>query len=251
MIIESRSGAVATVQMNDPDRRNAFSMPMRTELLKTFRALEADAGVRAIVFTGGASVFCVGGDINAMGRQGLLAALDRMRIVHELVRLVTQSAKPYIAAVEGWAVGGGLALALLCDTIVAGETANFKAGFGEIGMLGDTGILHTLPARVGIGRAKQILFYNAPFTAPKAAEWGAVDVVAPAGGAVAEAQRLAEVLARKAPAPIALTKSIFAAGLEEVLAREREVQAMLLGSADHAEGRAAFLEKRSPVFEGS
>lgn len=251
MIIESREGGVATVRMNDPERRNAFSMPMRIALLNTFRALEADQSVRAIVFTGGDKQFCVGGDITAMGHQPMGAALDRMRIVHDLVRVLAQSSKPLIAAVEGWAVGGGLSLTLLCDTIVAGESARFKAGFGEIGMAPDTGILHTLPARVGRGRARQILLYNEPFSAKEAQEWGVIDRVVATGDAQKEATRLATVLAAKAPLPIALTRSVLASGLDEVLLREREIQAMLFSSADHDEGKAAFFEKRAPVFKGS
>ena len=178
--------------MNDPERRNAFSMPMRIALLNTFRALEADQTVRAVVFTGGDKAFCVGGDVTAMGHQPMGAALDRMRIVHDLVRLLAQSSKPLIAAIEGWAVGGGLSLALLCDTIVASESARFKAGFGEIGMAPDTGILHTLPARVGTGRARQILLYNEVFSARQAVDWGVIDVVVPTGGALQEATRPGE-----------------------------------------------------------
>jgi 2-(1,2-epoxy-1,2-dihydrophenyl)acetyl-CoA isomerase len=251
MLIETRSGGVVTVQMNDPERRNAFSMPMRLALLDAFRRLEADPEVRAIVFTGGDKVFCVGGDVTAMGAQAMGEALDRMRVVHDLVRLLAHSSKPKIAAVEGWAVGGGLSLALLCDTVVAADGARFKAGFGEIGMIGDTGILHSLPARVGIGRAKQILLYNEVFSAQQALAWGVIDFVTSAGGAGAEALRLANILATKAPLPIALTRSIFSRGIDDLLAREREVQAMLFSSADHAEGKAAFFEKRAPKFRGA
>ncbi|WP_048440119.1 enoyl-CoA hydratase/isomerase family protein [Caenimonas sp. SL110] len=251
MIIQSHEGGVATVRMNDPERRNAFSMAMRIALLNTFRALEADQSVRAIVFTGGDKTFCVGGDVTAMGHQPMGAALDRMRIVHDLVRLIAQSSKPYIAAVEGWAVGGGLSLSLLCDTVVASDTARFKAGFGEIGMAPDTGILYSLPARVGKGRAKQILLYNEPFSAQQALDWGVIDYVVPSGGAQKEADRLAHVLAAKAPLPIALTRSVFASGLDDVLLREREIQAMLFSSTDHDEGKSAFFEKRTPSFKGS
>ena len=250
MIIQSQEGGVAIVRMNDPERRNAFSMAMRIALLNAFRGLEADMSVRAVVFTGGEKQFCVGGDVTAMGHQSMGAALDRMRIVHDLVRLIAQSSKPFVAAVEGWAVGGGLSLALLCDTIVAGETARFKAGFGEIGMAPDTGILHSLPARVGAGRARQILLYNDVFSAEQALDWGVIDSVVPAGASQQEAVRLATVLAAKAPLPIALTRSVLAAGLDEVLLREREIQAMLFSSTDHDEGKSAFFEKRAPVFKG-
>ena len=250
MIIESRNGGIVTVRMNDPERRNAFSMPMRIALMNSFRALEGDQSVRAIVFTGGDVQFCVGGDVTAMGAQPPGAALDRMRIVHDLVRLLVQSSKPLIAAVEGWAVGGGLSLALLCDTIVAAESSRFKAGFSDIGMAPDTGILHTLPARVGVGRARQILLYNEVFSAPQALGWGVIDRIVPTGGAQEEAYRLASILAAKAPLPMALTRSVFAAGLDDVLLREREIQALLFSSADHDEGKTAFLEKRTPIFKG-
>lgn len=251
MLEETRESDVALLRMNDPPRRNAFSIPMRLALLEKFRALEADPSVRAVVLAGGDQYFSVGGDLNAQGPQPLHEALDRMRIIHDLVRLMAQSSKPRVCAVEGWAVGGGMALALLCDTIVAGDSARFKAGFGEIGLAPDTGILHTLPDRVGRARARQILFYGEVVEAAQALEWGLVDRVTPAFGAQAEALRLGHELARKPPLPIALTRSVFAAGLDDVLLREREIQAMLLNSRDHAERRAAFLEGRTGKYTGS
>ncbi|MGR3453545.1 enoyl-CoA hydratase/isomerase family protein [Pseudooceanicola sp.] len=251
MIIETRSEGVATLIMNDPEKRNAFSIPMRLALLDKFRELESDPEVRVIVFSGKGDNFCVGGDVTSMGHKPIGEALDRMRIVHDLVRLLAQSSKPKIAAVEGWAVGGGLALALLCDTVVASESARFKAGYGGIGMAPDVGILHTLPARVGRGRALQIFMYDETFDARKALEWGAIDTVVPKGKTLDEAQRLAAILAVKAPLPIALTRSVLSSGLDEVLMREREIQALMFSSADHAEGKAAFFEKRPAKFTGS
>ena len=118
-------------------------------------------------------------------------------------------------------------------------------------MAPDTGILHSLPARVGTGRARQILLYNEVFSANQARDWGVIDVVVPTGGALQEATRLAAILAAKAPLPIALTRSVFASGFDEVLLREREIQAMLLSSTDHDEGKSAFFEKRTPLFKGS
>jgi enoyl-CoA hydratase/carnithine racemase len=251
MIVETRAGAVATVVMNDAPSRNAISIPMRLALLDTFRRLEADAAVRAVVLTGGQSYFSVGGDINAMNDPTMSEALERMRIVHDLTRLIAQSAKPVICAVEGWIVGGGLSLSQLCDTVVAGESAKFKAGFSELGLVPDMGILHTLPARVGSGRARQILMYNETFTAKQAAQWGAVDWVVPDGTAIEKAADLAGTLARKAPLPISAMKLAFACDLEGMLTRERQAQAMMVNSADHKEGKAAFREKRSADFRGA
>ncbi|WP_454693488.1 enoyl-CoA hydratase/isomerase family protein [Achromobacter aegrifaciens] len=250
MLEMTRDDGVAIVRMNDPEGRNAFSIPMRLALLQAFRELEADTAVRAIVFGGGEKYFSVGGDIKDQGARPMQEALNRMRVLHDLVRLMAQSSKPRVCAVEGWAVGGGLALALLCDTIVAGDSARFKAGFGEIGLAPDTGILHTLPERVGRARARQILLYNETVAAAQALHWGLIDHVVPSGCAEAEARRLAHDLAKKPPLPIALTRSVFASGLDDVLLREREIQVMLWNSADHAEGRVAFLEKRAGVFRG-
>lgn len=108
MLEETRESDVALLRMNDPPRRNAFSIPMRLALLEKFRALEADPSVRAVVLAGGDQYFSVGGDLNAQGPQPLHEALDRMRIIHDLVRLMAQSSKPRVCAVEGWAVGGGM-----------------------------------------------------------------------------------------------------------------------------------------------
>lgn len=101
-------GSAATVRMNDPERRNAFSMPRRIALLNTFRALEADQTARTVVFTGSDKMFCVDGDPTGLGNQPMGAFMDRMRIVQDVARLMAQSSKPFIAVVEGWAVGSGL-----------------------------------------------------------------------------------------------------------------------------------------------
>ena len=103
-----------------------------------------------------AGTFSAGGDIAGMNAADLAAGRERFRITHRLVRLMVKSAKPIIAAVEGHAVGAGLSLALCCDTVIAAEDARFASSFGRVGLIADLGLLHTLPARVGEGRARQI-----------------------------------------------------------------------------------------------
>lgn len=251
MIEISKEDAVVLLRLNDPERRNALSMPLRLALLDALREIEADTAARAVVLAGSDKFFCPGGDVTAMGEQPKIAALDRMRILHEIVRLMGYSSKPFVAAVEGWAVGGGLSLAMLCDTVVAGHAARFKAGFGEIGMAPDTGILFTLPRRVGAGPARQILLYNDVMDCKQAHRLGIVDHVVNTGAALEKARSLALKLAKKPPLPIALTRSVLATGLDDVLLREREIQAMLFSSSDHLEGRAAFFEKREASFRGN
>lgn len=251
LLTERREGAVAFVTLDHQARRNALSMPMRLQLLAAFQRIESDFSTRAVVLSGAGGVFSSGGDISGMGRRPIAEGRERFRVTHDLVRLMANLSKPIVAAVEGWAAGAGLSLALLCDTVVAAEDARFAASFNKVGLIGDFGLLHTLPRRVGEGRARQMLLYGEPMDAAVAERIGLVDHLAPGGGALEFAAARAEKLAAEAPLPLALTRRWFAEGLDEALARERDLQTMLLTSDDHAEGAAAFLEKRAPAFRGS
>ncbi len=246
-----RDGALAILTLDDPARRNPIGEAMRAALLDAFETLEADAGVRAVVLTGAGGHFCAGGDIAGMDVADLAEGRERFRRMHRLVSLMIQGSKPIVAAVEGWCVGGGLGLALCCDTIPAGADARFMAGFGRIGLLPDLGLLHTLPARVGMGRARQILLYDEPMAADAAAEAGLIDHLVEAGGALAAACARAARLAEAAPLSVALTRRMLAEGLEAALGRERDLQAALFLTADHASGKAAFRARRPAVFTGS
>jgi enoyl-CoA hydratase/carnithine racemase len=250
MVLQDRDGGVVILTLNYPERRNALAMPLKLALLDALRKIERDRDVRAVIITGAAGNFCAGGDVTSMGEHDLDAARQRMRESHDIARLLASFAKPLIAAVEGWAAGAGVSFALLCDTIVAAENARFKPGFGDIGLVADGGMLHTLPQRIGIARTKQLLYYGEVVNAPEALAWGMVDRLAPPGGALDEAKRLAGLLAARAPLPIGATKAALVGNLEGVLALERELQAMMHQSHDHAEGQKAFLEKRKPRFTG-
>ena len=246
IVLESRQGTTAILTLNRPERRNALSMPMREALLAATDRLEADRGIRAVVITGAGGHFCAGGDIGAMNQRDVASSRDRFRYGHRMVRAVMASQKPYIAAVEGWAVGAGLGMALICDTVVASEEAGFGAGFGKIGLIPDWGLLHTLPRRVGEARARQMLLYCETLRGPQALAIGLVDQLAPAGGALEAALQRAEALAHIAPQSIAMVKSYYVQGLAETLEWERNAQALVAMTADHAEGKAAFLAKRAP-----
>lgn len=250
MLTQARDGATVVLTLDYPARRNALAMQMRQALIEAFEAMEADLHIRAVVLTGGGGTFSAGGDISGMNSADLLAGRERFRTTHKLVRLMIKSRLPIVAAVEGYAVGAGLSLALCCDTIVAASTAKLGAGFGRIGLIADLGLLHTLPARIGQGRARQVFLYGEQMTGEAAERIGLVDHVVPAGQALDMAMERARALIAAAPLPIALTKQYLAAGLDAALDWERETQASLFLTADHAEGRAAFLEKRTPHFAG-
>jgi enoyl-CoA hydratase/carnithine racemase len=251
MLREHRQGAVVTLTLDYPERRNALAIPMRQALSEAMDRLEGDATVRVIVLTGAGGHFSAGGDISGMNVTDIAGGRERFRLTHRLVRLMIESAKPILCAVEGWAVGAGLALALCCDTVVAAEDARFMAGFGKVGLVPDFGLLHTLPRRIGEGRARQMFLHPEPVPAGRAEAIGLIDRVVPSGQALQAAQALAATLAETAPLPIAMTKSYLSQGLAEALEWERNVQSMLFLSADHAEGKAAFLAKRPPLFTGT
>jgi enoyl-CoA hydratase/carnithine racemase len=166
------------------------------------------------------------------------------------VRAIVKSAKPYIAAVEGPAAGAGFGLALCCDSIVAGAGARFIASFPKVGLVADAGLLLTLPARVGIGRARQILLYAEPVPAEAAERMGMIDEVVPDGTALERAVARGRAFEALAPLPAGLVKEYLARGIDDVLDWERGAQASLFQTEDHAEGKASFLEKRAPHFKG-
>jgi len=251
MLTETRDGAVAVLTLDYPERRNALAMPMRQRLVDALEAIEADRDLRAIVVTGAGSTFSAGGDISGMNVTDLAAGRERFRMTHRLVRLLIKGSKPVIAAVEGWCVGAGLSVAMCCDTVVAAEDAKFAAGFGKIGLIADLGLLHTLPARIGQGRARQVFLYGEQISAGRAEAIGMVDHVVPPGTALQAALGRAALFHAAAPLPAAMTKQYLAIGLDAALEWERDTQSALFLTADHAEGKAAFLSKRTPSFGGS
>ena len=250
MLKRAQEGATAVLTLDQPARRNALAMPMRQALVDALDEIEGDGAIRAIVITGEGGTFCAGGDISGMNATDLAAGRERFRLTHRLVRLLIKSAKPVLAAVEGHCVGAGLSLAMCCDTVIAAADARFAAGFGRVGLIPDLGLLHTLPARIGQGRARHVFLYGETMDATAAERNGIVDRVVEPGQALAAALERALLFADAAPLPIALTKQFLAQGLDAALDWEREVQASLFLTADHAEGKAAFLDKRAPRFRG-
>lgn len=249
-VLEERDGGVLILTMDYPARRNALAMELRLVIIDALERAQSDMSVRAIVLTGSGGHFCSGGDVSTMDVKSAAAGRDRMRRSHQLIRLMVMGRVPLIAAIEGYCVGAGLSLACACDTIVAAEDARLGAGFGRIGLMADLGLPHTLPARVGPGRARQILLYHEQMTAAEAERIGLVDQIVAKGGALAAALNKARFLAEQAPGPMELTKQILGEGLDRALEQERHFQASLFMTEDFREGRSAFLGKRQPVFRG-
>lgn len=251
MLQVARDGRTMVLTLNNPAKRNALSAPLREGLLEAFLELEKDRELRAAVIIGAGGNFCSGGDVASMHQSTDLAAgRERFRGVHELTRLMIRGTKPVIAAVEGWAVGAGLGLALAADTVIAAPSARFRAGFPRIGLIPDFGLLHTLPARIGAARARQFLLYDDVLGAERAFSIGLIDEMSAPEELLSRALERAGQFAQLAPLATTQTKFALGWGLDQVLEWERDTQAALLQTADHKEGRTAFLERRQPDFTG-
>ncbi|WP_067476459.1 enoyl-CoA hydratase/isomerase family protein [Actinomadura hibisca] len=253
MIAVTDHGTTRVLAFDRPEARNAIDVPTRERLLTALREAASAPGVRAIVLTGTGGTFSAGGDVREMRGVGPEAVAARLEPLHEAVRLMMTCAKPVVAAVEGVAAGLGMSFAVACDHVVAAEDARFVAAFGKVGLVPDGGLLWTLPQRVGIGRAKDLLVFGRTVPARRAHEIGLADSLAPSGGALDAALELAAEAAVLAPLSVAATKRVLARAepdLDRLLAAEREEQTAIYASADFAEGRAAFAERRPPRFEG-
>ena len=247
-------GPVAVVTISQPAKKNALSFDMRKALAARFRELADDDAVRAVVLTGAGDAFCSGADVEAMGGRDLPAARGRMQHLHAMILAVHGIDKPVIAAVRGAAAGVGLSLALACDFVLAGESARFAPVFKRIGLAPDGGAVWFLARQIGFAQAKE-LFYNARIlNAGEALALGLAQQVVPDADLLAEAMRQAHAYAEGPSFSLALTKQMFAScvapSLAQFLELELLMQPQLSQTRDHAEGTAAFREKRKPVFTG-
>lgn len=253
LVIVESAGPVRIVRLNYPAKRNALSLELRAALMAAMQAAMDDTGVRALVLTGSGGAFCAGGDISSMQNVAGVGGRDRLANLHRLVRLLAAGPKPVVAAVEGYAYGAGMSLALLCDQVVTARDAKFCCSFGKVGLMPDMAALWTVPQRVNAGWAKRLMMLAEEVDGETAHRIGLADHLAEPGQALAAALAVAERFAAAAPLPLAYTKAALARGpqpLEAVLAQEADGQALLFNSEDFAEGRDAFLGKRKPVFRG-
>jgi 2-(1,2-epoxy-1,2-dihydrophenyl)acetyl-CoA isomerase len=251
-VLTDKVGAVAVVTLNRPDKRNAIDIPLRLALADAIEAADRDPSVGAVVLTGAGESFCSGGDISTMEAMDFEAALERVQLAQRVIRAIWSTDKPVIAAVEGAAYGAGTALAVACDRVVAARNARFATTFTTVGLAGDMGIYASLPTRIGVGRARQMLMTAEPIGAEEALSIGLVDGLAEPGATFEAALEDATRLAEGPAEALALIKSFLAIAPRlspfDVLDREAAQQAALFGSNDFAEGITAFREKRRAVF---
>ncbi|WP_323781426.1 enoyl-CoA hydratase/isomerase family protein [Thalassovita sp.] len=246
-------GATRLIWLNQPNRRNALSPDLRAALKDLLAKAMQDDTVRAIVICGAQGNFSAGGDLSTMKGITSVAGRERMNNAADLMRVMVQGPKPIVAAVEGWCVGAGMSLAAACDIVVAAPDAKFSLPFGKLGLIPDLGSLHTLSARIGMGRTKWLAFTRRTIDAQTAMNWGAVEDIAEEGATLFHALALAEEITAGAPLTNSYTKQLLARlpmGFDEYLAAERDTQAILYTSEDFDEGIDSFFEKRPAVFNG-
>jgi enoyl-CoA hydratase/carnithine racemase len=245
---------IATLTFNRPEKRNAMSDEMRGQFIHALERVAADKGIRALVLTGAGKGFCAGGDIAGMERRMSAPAGEiafngwhRQQRVHHTQTLLHTMPKPVIAAVNGAASGLGADTALACDFIIASEWASFTWSYIHRGIIPDGGGMYFLPRRVGLPKAKDLIFTGRKVDADEALAIGIVDRKTTADRLVADAQAWAAELSKGSATALALSKTIlnqtFELPAQQVFAQGSQAQGICYTSTGHRESVRAFLAK--------
>jgi enoyl-CoA hydratase/carnithine racemase len=248
---------IATLAFNRPDKRNAMSDAMRTEFIAALEQVAADKAIRALVLTGNGKGFCAGGDIAGMDKRMQAPAGEiafngwhRQQRVHYTQSLLHTMPKPTIAAVNGAASGLGADTALACDFIVASEWASFTWSYINRGIVPDGGGMYFLPRRVGLAKAKELIFTGRKVDADEALRLGIADRKTGADTLLADAQAWAAELSQGSATALALGKTIinqtFERSAHDVFAQGSQAQGICYTSTEHREAVMAFLAKAAP-----
>ncbi|OAN47559.1 enoyl-CoA hydratase [Chloroflexus islandicus] len=252
LVISSVEGPIAILTLNRPQALNALSPALIDNLIRHLEMYDADDLIRAIIITGAGRAFAAGADIKAMANatpiemltSGMIARWARIAAIR----------KPVIAAVNGYALGGGCELAMMCDIILASETAQFGQPEINIGIIPGAGGTQRLTRALGPYRAMEMVLTGATISAHEAAAHGLVNRVCPPETLLDEARRVAQTIAAKSPLAVQLAKEAVRAAAEttvrEGLAIELRNFYLLFASEDQKEGMRAFIEKRAPNFSG-
>jgi enoyl-CoA hydratase/carnithine racemase len=252
LLVERPSDDLVVLKINRPQVRNALNLAVRTRLAAEVARYGADPAIRCLIVTGSEAAFAAGADIAEMADLGAVETMARN--VQQYWKVLADCPKPLIAAVEGFALGGGLELALCADIVVAGEGAKLGLPEVKVGILPGGGGTQKLARLVGRQRAMLLLMTGRMFGAAEALDMGVISEVAPTGQALARALEIAREIAAMPPISIQQIKEIVNAGLnaplDTALMLERKAFQLQFATRDQKEGMRAFMEKRKATFEG-
>ena len=251
-LILTREGFIATIQLNRPQALNALNLELMNELIATFESLDKDDSVRCIILTGNEKAFAAGADIKEMANATAVEMLERDQFAKwDKIRKVK---KPIIAAVSGFALGGGCELMMHCDIIIASETAKIGQPEINIGVMPGAGGTQRLTRAVGKALAMELVLTGRFMNADEALKAGLINKVVPIEFYLEEAKKLAMEIANRPPVAVRLAKEAilksFDTTVEMGLEYERKNFYLLFATEDMKEGMAAFIEKRKPEWRG-
>jgi enoyl-CoA hydratase/carnithine racemase len=249
-IIVETDGQVAIITINRPEKLNAMTPEMARALVAAVEACNGDDAIRCVILTGaGERAFCAGSDIRTLDDYETPWAFRNRPDYCDAIRALL---KPSIAAVNGYALGGGLETAMACDIRIASDTASFAAPEVKLGWIGGGGMAANLAHAVGPSNAALMIMTGDPIDALTAERWGLVSRVVPQAELLAEAKKIATAIAARAPIAAETAKLNLRAAwdltLADAIAYERDLQTICFATEDAREGRAAFKDKRPPVF---
>lgn len=253
VLLERPAEAVAVVRLNRPEALNSLNGRVRELVNEHFSTLAKEDGVRAVILTGNEKAFAAGGDLKEMST---MRPVDHLRNrSHRAWAAVQDYPKPIIAAINGWALGGGLELAMHADILVAGENAKLGQPEIKVGIMPGAGGTQRLPRAVGKFVAMKMCLLGEPITAREALQWGLVSEVVPDEQVFPRALEMARTIAAMPPLAVMAIKDVLLAGLDASLQTglmlERKAFDLLFDTEDQKEGMRAFIEKRPPSYKGS
>ena len=242
---------IGIITLNRPEARNALNRKMIQELGDALTGLENDSQIRSIIITGNKD-FCAGADIKEMNAIKPEEIEAFCRWSHKVINQIENMGKPVIAAINGFALGGGCELALACDIRIAGESAKFGQPEVNLGLIPGFGGTQRLSRLVGVGKAKELIFTGEILSAKEAASIGLINKVVKDEELMAKAEEIAQVIAQKSPVAVKMSKTLINENQEIKKGLEREIDlfARCFATQDRLEGINAFLDKRKPRFMG-
>ena len=242
---------IATITLNKPEKLNSLDLLMRREIKDVLKLIDHNRKVQIVILNGKGNSFCAGGDIQSMNIEDLKSGRARIQSLQEITRNIVNLEQPVIASVHGNVAGAGMSLSLACDFVIAAENSKFSASFINIGLIPDSGIMYLLPAKVGVGIAKDLLISGRRVDSREAKEIGLINYLVENEAIetkTIELSRRVKRLPNFAQGMIKKALNQWPMGIEEMFELEANMQTICYFTDDFNEGKDAFLNKRKSVY---